>query len=56
MRDKEDQSYLGKSVLTAVENINNKISKALLGISVLDSNPEDEYHITKNAQIGRAHV
>jgi len=51
MRDKEDQSYLGKSVLTAVENINNKISKALLGISVLDSNPEDEYHITKNAHL-----
>ncbi|MDP7196767.1 MAG: phosphopyruvate hydratase [SAR202 cluster bacterium] len=51
MRDKEDQSYLGKSVLTAVENINNKISKALLGLSVLGSNPEDEYYETKNVHL-----
>jgi len=36
MRDKKDQSYLGKSVLTAVENVNNKISKALLGLSADD--------------------
>ena len=42
MRDKEDQSYLGKSVLTAVENINNKISKALLNISA-----DDQFGIDK---------
>jgi enolase len=36
LRDLENKKYLGKSVFTAVENINNKISKALLGLSAYD--------------------
>ena len=42
LRDLENKEYLGKSVFTAVENINNKISKALLGLSA-----DDQFGIDK---------
>ena len=34
LRDKENKSYLGKSVLKAVENINNPIAKALKNLDI----------------------
>ena len=36
LRDGDDSKYLGKSVFNAVNNINNLISKKLVGVSVFD--------------------
>tara|TARA_Y100000590_G_scaffold4523_1_gene6082 strand:+ start:1 stop:1200 length:1200 start_codon:yes stop_codon:yes gene_type:complete len=42
LRDKENKSYLGKSVFKAVENINGPISKALEEISIKDQKKIDK--------------
>ena len=41
-RDFEDKKYLGKSVLKAVEKVNEEISKELIGLSVLDQEKIDK--------------
>jgi len=42
LRDKENKNYLGKSVLKAVENINNLIAKSLKGIDIEDQKKIDK--------------
>jgi len=42
LRDKENKNYLGKSVLKAVENINNPIAKSLKGIEIEDQKKIDK--------------
>lgn len=41
LRDGDEKRYSGKGVLTAVENINNKISRYLLGMNVLNQREID---------------
>ena len=42
LRDKENKSYLGKSVLEAIKNINGKISKNLNNFDILDQGKIDK--------------
>ncbi len=42
LRDENKSNYLGKSVEKAVKNVNEKISKKLIGISVLEQRKIDE--------------
>ena len=42
LRDKENKNYLGKSVLTAVENINGAISKRLNNFDIFDQRKIDK--------------
>ena len=37
LRDGDDDVYLGKGVLTAVENVNESIAKEVIGLDVLES-------------------
>ena len=45
LRDNDKTRYLGKGVLTAVNNINDEINKALIGIDVNDQLNIDEIMI-----------
>ena len=42
LRDKEDKNYLGKSVLIATKNINEKISKSLNNFDIFDQSKIDK--------------
>jgi len=42
LRDKDNKKYLGKSVFTAVENINKKISKNLNSFDIFDQRKIDK--------------
>jgi enolase len=42
LRDKDNKNYLGKSVLTAVENINESISKSLKNFDIFDQKKIDK--------------
>ncbi len=46
LRDGDNSRYGGKGVLKAVDNINNKIAPAIIGMSVLDQRGIDEKMIT----------
>jgi enolase len=46
LRDGDKKAYLGKGVLKAVANVNDKISKALLGKSVFEQNGIDQFMIS----------
>ncbi len=52
LRDGDKKKYLGKGVLKAVDNVNNKIASAIVGYSVFDQNVVDKIMIeldgTKN--------
>ena len=65
LRDGDNSRYLGKGVLTAVENVNETISREIEGLDALDQTLIDQTMIdldgseTKSklgAKIGRAHV
>jgi enolase len=45
LRDGDKKRYLGKGVLKAVENVNNKIAAELVGLSVLEQNIADKVMI-----------
>ncbi|PST82387.1 phosphopyruvate hydratase [Pedobacter yulinensis] len=45
LRDNDKNTYMGKGVLKAVENVNSKISKALKGIEVSEQNQIDKIMI-----------
>lgn len=45
LRDGDKKRYLGKGVLKAVENVNNKIAAELVGLSVLEQNVADKVMI-----------
>ena len=46
LRDNDKTRYIGKGVLTAVNNINDEINKALVGVDVIDQlNIEMEYGV-----------
>lgn len=42
LRDNDKNVYMGKGVLKAVENVNNKIAEKLLGVSVFEQNLIDQ--------------
>ena len=42
LRDNENEKYLGKSVLKAIEKVNGEVSKALIGFAVDDQKKIDE--------------
>ena len=42
LRDNDKTRYIGKGVLTAVNNINDEINKALVGVDVIDQLNIDE--------------
>ena len=42
LRDTEDKKYLGKSVLKAIEKVNNEISKKIVGLSAANQKNIDE--------------
>src|SRR5688572_16117750 len=42
LRDGDKKRYLGKGVLQAVQNVNEKLGPALVGMSVLDQNAIDQ--------------
>ena len=42
LRDTEDKKYLGKSVLKAIEKVNNEISKKIIGLSAANQKNIDE--------------
>lgn len=45
LRDGDKSRYLGKGVLKAVDNVNNKIAAELMGLSVLEQNTADKIMI-----------
>lgn len=45
LRDGDKSRYLGKGVLKAVDNVNNKIAAELVGLSVLEQNTADKIMI-----------
>ncbi|MEJ0032378.1 MAG: phosphopyruvate hydratase [Bacteroidota bacterium] len=45
LRDGDKKKYLGKGVLKAVDNVNNKIASAVVGLNVLDQNVVDQIMI-----------
>ena len=45
LRDKDKDRYLGKGVLQAVENVNNEIAQALIGIDASEQSYIDQIMI-----------
>lgn len=54
LRDKDKSKYLGKGVLNAVENVNEKIAKELQGISVFEQNMIDQLMIEMDGTPNKA--
>jgi enolase len=56
MRDGDDLRYLGKGVLTAVENVNGKINDAIQGLDCLDQTLIDETMIGLDGSSNKANL
>ena len=48
LRDGDENRFLGKGVLKACENVNEKVAEAIIGEDVFDQRDIEEHHIADN--------
>jgi len=56
LRDSDQKRYKGKGVLTAVANVNDKISKAVIGLDALDQAAFDQAMIKLDGTENKSHL